>query len=204
MKKPTPEELKALAMIDWEPAIDNGNKWYDRMVAAMRLKDRAAREKEFDKIEEDLKALKKDAVGQGRPPGRCRPRARTPARSRQGDRRHPPGPAHAGRPQGAECARPLRADRAQPSHRLRPGRVPCRHRPLPRQTRRPRAQVPRRGARRPLHRQAAPSTGRRRRATCSTASAPTARTTTAAGRTTSPPATTRASRCRCRPSGEDR
>jgi hypothetical protein len=65
-RKPTPEELQALAMIDWEPAIKTGNKFYDRMAAAIRLKDRAEREKAFDKIEADLKTLKRDAANQAR------------------------------------------------------------------------------------------------------------------------------------------
>ena len=59
-KKPDAETEKALAMIDWAPALRNGNHWYDRAAAAMRLKDRADREKELDKIEEDLKALRKE------------------------------------------------------------------------------------------------------------------------------------------------
>ncbi len=58
-KKPTAEELKGLDMIDWEPALRNGNKSYDRMAAAMRLPDRTAREKEFDAIEKDLNAVVK-------------------------------------------------------------------------------------------------------------------------------------------------
>jgi hypothetical protein len=58
-QKPTPEERQALDMIDWEPALRNVNKQYDRMAAALRLKTRADREKEFGKIEEDLEALVK-------------------------------------------------------------------------------------------------------------------------------------------------
>jgi hypothetical protein len=61
-KKPTAQQLKALAMIDWEPAFRNGNRWYDRLAAAVRLKDRADREKALDQLEEDLKALKKEAT----------------------------------------------------------------------------------------------------------------------------------------------
>ena len=64
-KKPDPDAEKAMESIDWEPALRNGNKWYDRMAAAMRLKDRAEREKEFDKIEAELKALKKEVAGSG-------------------------------------------------------------------------------------------------------------------------------------------
>ena len=35
------------------------NKWYDRLAVAMRSSDRAAREKEFDKIDEELDAAAK-------------------------------------------------------------------------------------------------------------------------------------------------
>lgn len=61
-KELTAEQKKALAAIDWEPALRNGNKWYDRLASAMLLKDRAAREAEFDKIDVELKALKADAL----------------------------------------------------------------------------------------------------------------------------------------------
>lgn len=61
--KPTPEELKALGTIDWEPALRFGNKTYDRLAAAMRLPDRAAREKEFDAIDADFQAIKKKNRG---------------------------------------------------------------------------------------------------------------------------------------------
>jgi hypothetical protein len=60
--KPSANETKAMAMIDWEPALRGGNRWYDRLAAALRLKDRAEREKALDQIEEDLKALKKEAT----------------------------------------------------------------------------------------------------------------------------------------------
>lgn len=59
-KKPDAEEEKALGMIDWEPALRNGNRWYNRLAAASRSKDRAAREKALDKIEEDIKNTKKE------------------------------------------------------------------------------------------------------------------------------------------------
>jgi hypothetical protein len=45
-------------MIDWAPALRNGNKWYDRMAAALRLKTRAERQQGLDQIEKDLKAMK--------------------------------------------------------------------------------------------------------------------------------------------------
>jgi hypothetical protein len=63
-----PDEVKdpnvqaALAAMDWGPAMREGNRWYDRFSAAMRLKDRAAREKEFTRLEKDLKELKTAAL----------------------------------------------------------------------------------------------------------------------------------------------
>ena len=42
--------------IDWDPALTAGNAMYDRLVAAMRLPDRASRAKAFRKIEADIKA----------------------------------------------------------------------------------------------------------------------------------------------------
>jgi hypothetical protein len=65
MRKPDPKELEALAKVDWEPALRNGNRWYDRLAAALRIEDRAAREKELDKIDDDLRTLKKEAQGLG-------------------------------------------------------------------------------------------------------------------------------------------
>src|SRR5207302_6989907 len=35
-KKPAAETQKALARIDWEPALRTGNRWYDRVAAALR------------------------------------------------------------------------------------------------------------------------------------------------------------------------
>jgi hypothetical protein len=55
----TKEEQQVLAKMDWEPAIKNASQWYDRIVAAIRLKDRMAREKEFDKIDKELQELTK-------------------------------------------------------------------------------------------------------------------------------------------------
>jgi hypothetical protein len=59
VKRPTAEELMALELIDWESALRVGNRWYDRLTTALRLRDRAAREKELARTEEDLDALVK-------------------------------------------------------------------------------------------------------------------------------------------------
>ena len=61
-KETDPKRLRSLEQIDWEPALRNGNRWYDRVVAAMRLKDRAGRKRELDKISDDLQALKQDLL----------------------------------------------------------------------------------------------------------------------------------------------
>jgi hypothetical protein len=53
---------RALEGINWDPAMRNGNRWYDRMTAAMRLPDRASREKKLDEIEKELKDLKAAAT----------------------------------------------------------------------------------------------------------------------------------------------
>ncbi len=54
--KLTAKERKA---IDWVPAMRVMNTFFDRVSAAMRLEDRAARQKAFDGIEKDLQELKK-------------------------------------------------------------------------------------------------------------------------------------------------
>jgi hypothetical protein len=43
---------------DWDPALRNANQWYDRMATAARGQDRSAREKDWNKIDSDLKALR--------------------------------------------------------------------------------------------------------------------------------------------------
>jgi hypothetical protein len=62
---PAPEVLKALETVDWETALRNGNKWFDRIVAALRLKDRTEREKEFDKIAAEAEAMAKELEARG-------------------------------------------------------------------------------------------------------------------------------------------
>lgn len=59
--KLTPEQQKAWATMDWSPIIVDGQKWYDRMSAAMRLPTRAARHTAMEKLEVELKELTKKA-----------------------------------------------------------------------------------------------------------------------------------------------
>jgi hypothetical protein len=60
--QPNPEEQRALFKMDWGPALQNTNSWYDRLVAALWLKERAEREKELNKFAADFQALKKQCA----------------------------------------------------------------------------------------------------------------------------------------------
>jgi hypothetical protein len=53
---PDSEPSPALvASLDWDAILRTGNAWFDRVVAAQRIKDRAQRQKELDRGEEELK-----------------------------------------------------------------------------------------------------------------------------------------------------
>jgi hypothetical protein len=57
-----PKEQEAVeAAIDWDSVLRTGNQWYDRLAGALRVKDRAARERQLDQIDKDLKALSQAA-----------------------------------------------------------------------------------------------------------------------------------------------
>jgi hypothetical protein len=47
--------------IDWDGMLRTGNLWHDRLVAACRVKDRAAREKFLNQIDEERKVLLRNA-----------------------------------------------------------------------------------------------------------------------------------------------
>ena len=51
---PTRDDLKALERLDWAPALQTVNRWYDRHTEALRIEDRARREKAFQNLEEEL------------------------------------------------------------------------------------------------------------------------------------------------------
>ncbi len=66
-----PQQKPVRPDINWDPALRNGNKMYDRLAAAMRIKARAQREEQLETIETELKNLKKkidEADGIGKPP----------------------------------------------------------------------------------------------------------------------------------------
>jgi RNA polymerase sigma factor (sigma-70 family) len=65
-KEPDPEKPQAiLDALDWDTLLRTGNRWFDREVAALRVQDRPARERELQRIDEELQALKKDAGSLG-------------------------------------------------------------------------------------------------------------------------------------------
>jgi hypothetical protein len=43
--------------INWDPALRSANRWFDRVTAAMRIKDRRSREKELKQLEMELEKL---------------------------------------------------------------------------------------------------------------------------------------------------
>ena len=60
--KPADKKLSAinqrfLETVDWDPALRNGNQWYDRLVAAMRTEDRPAREKQLQQITDEIREM---------------------------------------------------------------------------------------------------------------------------------------------------
>src|SRR5207302_5159330 len=63
------EAARVLARLDWAPALKDGNRWYDRMADACREPGRAARERRFDVIDEELKKLTPDRAPTGKNAG---------------------------------------------------------------------------------------------------------------------------------------
>jgi hypothetical protein len=51
--------------VDWDRALRNGNRWYDRLAAAARDKDRVSRREKRDRIEADLKGLRESLLHKG-------------------------------------------------------------------------------------------------------------------------------------------
>jgi hypothetical protein len=52
----------ALDGVNWDPALRLANRTYDRMVAALRVKGRAEREKQLQQIDDDLRDQRKEAA----------------------------------------------------------------------------------------------------------------------------------------------
>jgi lysophospholipase L1-like esterase len=55
-----PSVQKNLDRINWDPALRNANRIYDRLAAAMRAKEFGTREQELDQIDKDIKKIRAD------------------------------------------------------------------------------------------------------------------------------------------------
>lgn len=55
-----------LSGIDWDPALEAANLWFDRIAAAVRENDRAERVRKLDQLDGELRALRPNATGYGR------------------------------------------------------------------------------------------------------------------------------------------
>jgi hypothetical protein len=60
-----PLSRRILADFDWNALLRTGNRYYDRLVAAMRLPDRKLREKQLERLEQDLLKRKQALVKAG-------------------------------------------------------------------------------------------------------------------------------------------
>src|SRR5262249_61770620 len=60
-KKPEPGAKRLHGDVDLEVVMRNGNRWCDRVASAMRITDRAERDKQLARLEGELKEVKKDA-----------------------------------------------------------------------------------------------------------------------------------------------
>jgi hypothetical protein len=67
---PDPRVKQLLDDLNWDTAMRNGNRWYDRFVAVMRVKDRDSRHKQLGKIDAELRMLKKSFEDPREPLGR--------------------------------------------------------------------------------------------------------------------------------------
>jgi hypothetical protein len=64
-RKPNVKDEQLLASLDWGIILRTCNRWYDRVVTALRVEERATRQKEIDRSVTDLRALKKETMGRG-------------------------------------------------------------------------------------------------------------------------------------------
>jgi hypothetical protein len=46
-----------LANVDWDPALRNANRWFDRIAATLRVKNRSAREQQINALDQDIRAM---------------------------------------------------------------------------------------------------------------------------------------------------
>ncbi|MGF1578328.1 MAG: type II secretion system protein [Gemmataceae bacterium] len=51
-----------IGRVDWDPALKIGNRWYDRIVATIRIQDRKLRQQKLDTIHIELRGLKESTT----------------------------------------------------------------------------------------------------------------------------------------------
>jgi hypothetical protein len=64
-KEPSLQDRAALDSIDWDLILRNNNRWYGRIVLALRIEKRAERERVLETLDKELRALKEKAPGGG-------------------------------------------------------------------------------------------------------------------------------------------
>lgn len=57
-EKPDPKLKQLLANVDWDPALRTANRWFDRIVTVLRVKERLVREKQLADLTEELRVLR--------------------------------------------------------------------------------------------------------------------------------------------------
>jgi hypothetical protein len=60
-----PRTLRVLSYLDWDSLLRAGNRWYDRLAASLRVKERGLRERQLDELESELKKRKEKLVAAG-------------------------------------------------------------------------------------------------------------------------------------------
>ena len=64
-KDANPLMKHALDDVDWDPALRLANRWFDRIVFALSIQDRAPRQRQLHRIDEDLKKQRKELMESG-------------------------------------------------------------------------------------------------------------------------------------------
>jgi len=59
---PDPLAKRLFEDVDWDPALRGANLGYDRLAAALRIKDRSERQQKLDRLDDDLKELRRKVL----------------------------------------------------------------------------------------------------------------------------------------------
>jgi hypothetical protein len=64
-KPPDARTRRVLEDIDWDAVLRTGNRWYDRVAGALRVRDRGVREKQLDQLEQELRKVRQALEASG-------------------------------------------------------------------------------------------------------------------------------------------